>query len=286
MVDRQVLTAIAASIAMLAALATHGAASPADIARCDELAALPGDSDNPTDIKGRYDIPTREVAAALATCKAAAATADAPRRSLFELGRAYEFSRQPAEAAKAYRRAVDAGSTTAMVGLGALYATGKGVKQNTAEARKLFTRSAEAGDPIGMVNLGSIYGAGLGVRVDYAMARSWYAKAAALNDAEAMFQLGLMTQDGDGGPKDDAAAKAWFEKAAALDHAGSLERLGAYAEAGRFGPKDQAAAIAFYKKAAALGDQDAADALKRLQCPFALKDKNGQAAGHICFSGN
>jgi TPR repeat protein len=283
MVNRHSLTAMAASMAILAALAPHVSASPADVAKCDELAALPNDPDNPPDIKGRRDIPPREVAAALAACKAAAATAGAPPRTLFELGRAYEFNRQPAEAAKAYRRAVDAGSSTAMVGLGTLYATGKGVARNPAETRKLFTRAAEAGNPIGMSNLGSLYGAGLGVRVDFAMARSWYAKAAALNDAEAMFQLGLMTEDGDGGPKDDAAAKAWFEKAAALDHAGALGQLGVYAEAGRAGPKDQEAAIAFYKRAAALGDEDAADALKRLRCPFVLKDKSGKPAGNICF---
>ena len=122
--------------------------------------------------------------------------------------------------------------------------------------------------------------------VDFAKARSWYAKAAAANSAEAIYQLGLMTQDGDGGPKDDAAAKALFEKAAALDHHGALERLGAYAEAGRAGPKDEQTAIAFYKQAAALGDDDAADALKRLKCPFTLKNKNGQPAGRICFDGN
>jgi TPR repeat protein len=277
MVDRIPLAAVAISIVMLTGLAVPAAAAPADIAKCDQLAALPNDPDNPSDIKGRHDIPAREIAAALAACKAAAATANAPRRSLFELGRAYEFSRQPAEAAKAYRRAIDAGATTAMVGLGALYATGKGVARNPAEARKLFTRAAEAGDPIGMVNLGSAYGAGIGGPVDFALARGWYAKAAALNHAEAMYQLGLMIEDG--------AAKAWFEKAAALDHAGALEQLGEYAEAGRAGAKDEAAAVALYQKAAALGDDDAADALKRLQCPFTLKDTNGKPAGRICFDG-
>src|SRR5437660_6371605 len=102
MVNRQSLTALAAAIAVLAAFSGPMHASPADVAKCDELAALPNDPDNPPDIKGRRDIPAREVAAALAACKAAAATSDAPRRSLFELGRAYEFNRQPAEAAKAY----------------------------------------------------------------------------------------------------------------------------------------------------------------------------------------
>ena len=259
--------------------------APADIATCDRLAAHPGDPDKPADVKGSLDIAPPDVATALKACKTAAAAPDAPRRVQFELGRAYEFNRQPASAAIAYRKAVEAGSTSAMVGLGALYAKGTGVKTNGAEARKLFERAAAAGDPLGMSNLGSMYGAGIGGPVDFALARSWFAKAIAANSAEAMFQLGLMTQDGDGGPKDDAAAKALFERAAALDHGGALERMGAYAEAGRAGPKDQQAAIAFYKKAAALGDDDAADALKRLRCPFALKDKNGQPVGSICFDG-
>jgi TPR repeat protein len=264
-----------------AAVAEDDASS--DLATCDRLAAYPEDADKPADIKGPYQITAPDIEAAVKACKAAADAPDAPRRIAFELGRAYEFSGRAADAAKAYRRAVDAGSTSAMVGLGALYAKGHGVKKDLAEARRLFERAAAAGDRMGMTNLGSIYGAGIGVRVDLAMARAWYAKAAAENSAAAMYQLGLMTQDGDGGPRDDVAAKALFEKAAAFDHAGALERLGAYAEAGRAGPKDAQAAIAFYKKAAALGDKDAAAALKRLRCPFALKNKNGKAAGRICL---
>jgi TPR repeat protein len=274
---------IAASIVGLANLAVPAGATPADVATCDRLAAHPDDFDKPAGVKGSYDIAPRDVAAALSACKIAAAAPDAPRRLPFELGRAYEFKRQPAEAVKAYRRAVDAGSTMAMVGLCALYAHGDG--KDAAEARKLFERAAEAGNPIAMTNLGGMYGAGIGVPVDFAKARGWFAKAADPNYAEAMFQLGLMTQDGDGAAKDDVAAKALFEKAAALDHGGALERLGAYAEAGRAGPKDESAALAFYKKAAALGDDDASDALKRLRCPFQLKDKNGEAAGRICFDG-
>jgi uncharacterized protein len=261
-----------------------GAAS-SDIATCDRLAAHPDDADKPADVRGSYDITKRDMAAALKACKTAAAARDAPRRVIFELGRAYEFNRQPAEAAGAYRRAIDAGSTSAMVGLGGLYANGTGVKKNEAEARRLFERAADAGDRIGMTNLGSVYGAGIGVPVDFAMARSWFAKAAAANSAEGMYQLGLMTQDGDGGAKDDVAAKLLFEKAAGLDHGGALERLGAYAETGRAGRKDEQAAIAFYKKAAALGSDDAVDALKRMRCPFTLKDKTGRAAGTICFDG-
>jgi TPR repeat protein len=93
-------------------------AAPADIAACDQLAAHPTDADRPADVKGTLDIV--DVPAALKACKAATATADAPRRIWMELGRAYEFNRQPAEAANAYRRAADAGSAAAMTGLGVL----------------------------------------------------------------------------------------------------------------------------------------------------------------------
>jgi uncharacterized protein len=275
---------IAASIAALSN-AAFAPAQAADSDTCDRLAAFPEDPDKPAGVAGSYEIAAPDVATALKACKAAATASGAHRRLWFELGRAYEFGHQPADALRAYRKAVDMGSTSAMVGLGGMYAKGSGVKANTAEARKLFEQAAAAGNAGGMISLGSMHGTGLGGPVDFAKARSWYEKAAAANSSEAMFQLGMMTQDGDGGPKDDAAAKAWFEKAAAHDHAGALERLGAYAEDGRAGPKDAAAALAFYKKAAALGDDDAQEALQRLRCPFTLKDKNGKVVGNICHDG-
>jgi uncharacterized protein len=276
----------AAVIAAVLLVGVPARAATDNIATCDRLAAHPDDRDKPSDIKGSYDIAKVDVAKALKACKTAVAATDAPRRAWFELGRAYEFNHQKSEAAKAYRKAVDAGSTAAMVGLGTLLVDGDGVKKNEAEARLLFEKAANAGDVMGMSDLGALYGAGLGVPVDFAVARSWYEKAAAANSGEAMYQLGLMTQDGDGGPKDDAAAKVWFEKAAEHNHGGALERLGAYAEEGRAGQKDEKAAIAFYKKAADLGSDDAADALQRLRCNFTLKDKDGKVVGRICYTGD
>ena len=275
------VVAIGAAVAVSAPPARAELADTADLRPAGGVSA--DDPDKPAGIAGRYEIPGPEIATALKACKAAANAADAPPRIWFELGRAYEFSRQPAEALKAYRKAIDAGSTSAMVGLDGMYANGSGIKANPAEARKLFEQAAAAGNPLAMSNIGSMYGAGIGVAVD--KARMWFEKAAAANSAEAMFQLGMMTQDGDGGAKDDAAAKAWFEKAAALDHAGALERLGAYAEAGRAGPKDMTAALKYYKQAAALGEEDVQAALKRLRCPFTLRDKNGKVAGSMCYDG-
>ncbi len=276
----------AAAIAVATLPAIPAVAASSDIATCDRLAALPEDNDRPAGVKGTGAIDDADAPLALKACKAAASAPDAPRRISMQLGRVYEFMRQPAEAARVYRKAANAGNTSAMVELGVLLAEGDGIKKDETEAKAWFEKAALAGDPNGMANLGSVYGGGIGVPVDLAAAREWYGKAAAANYSEGQYQLGLMTQDGDGGAKDDVAAKALFEKAAAQDHGGALERLGAYAESGRAGPKDEKAAIAFYKRAAALGSDDAARALDRLRCPFVLKDKAGKVAGNICFDGN
>ena len=89
--------------------------------------------------------------------------------------------------------------------------------------------------------------------------------------------------EGSGGPKDEAGARALFEKAAAQNHPGALERLGAFAQEGRGGPKDSTAAKAYYERAAALGDEDAKKALKRMECPYVIKDKRGNVVTNLCF---
>lgn len=161
-----------------------------NLATCDRLAAHPDDKDKPSDIKGSYDIAKADVPKALKACKAAVSAPDAPRRAWFELERAYEFNRQNTEAAKAYRKAVDAGNTNAMVELGTLLVNGEGIKKDEVEARLLFEEAANAGDVMGMSNLGALYGAGLGVPADFATARSWYEKAATAIPARLCTSLG------------------------------------------------------------------------------------------------
>ena len=134
---------------------------------------------------------------------------------------------------------------------------------------------------IDVTNLAALSGGG--APTDPVKARALLAKAVATNSAEAQYQLGLMTAEGTGGAKDDAAARALFENAAAQDHPGALERMGAFALEGRGGPQDSSAAKAYYQKAAALGNEDAKAALKRLECPWVIKDKRGQVVSNLCF---
>ncbi len=254
-------------------------AQSADLVLCDRLAADPADPDKPADVKGAAEIAASDIATAIKFCRIAAASS---RRALYQLGRAYAASQQLPDAIGAYRKAADRGSTSAMVELGVLLATGSGVAKDEAQARKLFERAADAGNPRGVTNLAALSGGG-GAPTDPVKARALLAKAAATNSAEAQYQLGLMTADGTGGAKDDVAARALFEKAAAQDHPGALERMGAFAQSGRGGPQDSSAAKAYYQKAAALGNEEAKAALKRLECPWVIKDKRGQVVSNLCF---
>jgi TPR repeat protein len=269
------------SIGLLALASPHSSAraQSADLVLCDRLAADPTDPDKPADVKGTPDIAQGDVATAIKFCKVAAA---ASRRALYQLGRAYAANQQLPEAIGAYRKAADRGSTSAMVELGVLLATGSGVPKDQAQARKLFERAAEAGNPRGAVNLTAL-SEGNGAPSDPVKTRALLSRAAETNSAEAQYQLGLMTAEGVGGPKDDVAARSLFEKAAGQGHPGALERMGAFAQSGRGGAQDSSAAKAYYEKAAALGNEDAKAALKRAECSFVMKDKRGNFVANLCF---
>jgi TPR repeat protein len=274
---RVALAAIAIAAAAGLTDPSSAKAQSADLVLCDRLAADPSDPDKPAEVKGTSDVAPADVATAIKYCRIAA---NASRRALYQLGRAYAANQQLPEAIAAWRKAADKGSSSAMVELGVLYGTGSGVARDEAQARKLFERAAQGGNPRGVTNLAALGGGG--AASDPGQARELLAKAAETN-AEAQYQLGLMLADGTGRAKDDVGARNLFEKAAAQNHPGALERMGAFAQEGRGGPKDSAAAKAYYERAAALGDDDAKKALERLRCPYAIKDKRGNLVTTLCF---
>jgi uncharacterized protein len=274
---RIVLAAIAVAAAAFLTNPSPVKAQSADLVLCDRLAADPADPDKPADVKGTSDVAPSDVATAIKYCRIAGGSS---RRALYQLGRAYAAGGQISEAIAAWRKAADKGSSSAMVELGVLYGTGSGVARDEAQARKLFERAAQAGNPRGVTNLAALGGGG--TSSDPARSRELLAKAAETN-AEAQYQLGLMLADGTGGPKDDAGARALFEKAAAQNHPGALAQMGVFAQEGRGGPKDRDAAKAYYKRAADLGDEQAKAALKKLDCPIAIKDKRGNFVSDLCF---
>src|SRR5215510_5257477 len=253
-------------------------AQSADLVLCDRIAADPTDPDKPADVKGVAEIARSDIATAIRFCRIASSS----RRALYQLGRAYAANQQMVEAMDAWRKAAERGSTSAMVELGVMLVTGSGVARDEAQARKLFERAAKAGNARGVTNLSAL-SEKEGAPVDPVGARALLVKAVETNSAEAQYRLGLMMADGVGGPKDDVAARALFDKAAAQGHAGALERMGAFAQGGRGGPQDAAAAKVYYEKAAALGNEEAKAALKRLECPWVVRDKRGNFVSNLCF---
>jgi TPR repeat protein len=268
------LTAIGATLADPSPVS----AQSADLVLCDRLAADPADPDKPADVKGTPDVVPADIPTAIKYCKIAG---NSSRRAMYELGRAYAANKQMPEAMAAWRKAADKGSTSAMVELGVLYGTGAGVAKDEDQARKLFERAAQAGNPRGVTNLAALSGGG-SAPADPAKARELLGKAAETNP-EAQYQLGLMLANGTGGTQDDAGARILFEKAAAQNHPAALEEMGEFTEEGRGGPKDKSAAKAYYERAAALGDENAKKALKRMECPYAIKDKRGNLVTNLCF---
>jgi uncharacterized protein len=269
---------LATTIAALLAHPSPARAQSADLVLCDRLAADPADPDKPADIKGTPAVAPADVATAIKYCRTAG---NSSRRALYELGRAYAANQQMPEAMAAWRKAADKGSTSAMVELGVLYGTGAGVPKDEGQARKLFERAAQAGNPRGISNLAALSGAG-GAPSDPAKARELLGRAAGTNP-EAQYQLGLMLANGTGGAQDDNGARSLFEKAAAQNHPAALEEMGEFSEQGRGGPKDKDAAKAYYERASALGDENAKKALKRMECPYAIKDKRGNLVSNLCF---
>jgi uncharacterized protein len=269
---------LAMTVAAILASPSPARAQSADLVLCDRLAADPADPDKPADIKGTSAVAPADVAIAIKYCRTAG---NSSRRALYELGRAYAANQQMPEAMAAWRKAADKGSTSAMVELGVLYGTGAGVPKDEDQARKLFERAAQAGNPRGISNLAALSGAG-GAPSDPARARALLGKAAETNP-EAQYQLGLMLANGTGGSQDDNGARSLFEKAAAQNHPAALEEMGEFSEQGRGGPKDKDAAKAYYERASALGDENAKKALKRMDCPYAIKDKRGNLVSNLCF---
>lgn len=76
------------------------------------------------------------------------------------------------------RRSAEMGYLHAQSDLGAAYAFGVGVRQDSEQAVYWFRKAAEGGDPPAQFNLGKMYTAGQGMEKNYKEALQWYEKAA------------------------------------------------------------------------------------------------------------
>lgn len=134
-------------------------------------------------------------------------------------------------ALSSFQSAAEQGRPEAQLGLGVMYAVGKGVPQNFAEAVKWYRLAAEQGDATAQYSLGVMYDKGLGVPQDYAQAVKWWRLAAEQGHAAAQEMLGGMYAIGKGVPQDFAEGYAWLNVAAAQGGAKAIELRDLAAEA-------------------------------------------------------
>ncbi|WP_314252108.1 tetratricopeptide repeat protein, partial [Eikenella halliae] len=95
-----------------------------------------------------------------------------------------------------YRKAAEQGDAEAQFNLGAMYATGRGVRQNYAEAGKWFRQAAEQGYAEAQYNLGAMYFTGGGVHQDFHLSKEWFGKACDGGVQEGCGQYRYLNQKG------------------------------------------------------------------------------------------
>ncbi|MBK1661705.1 tetratricopeptide repeat protein [Paracraurococcus ruber] len=152
-----------------------------------------------------------------AALRAAAEGGDA--RAAYLLGQAEEFGlggrpRRPAEAARWYGQAAEAGNPWAQFRLANLLRDGGGVRRDPARAAALTVQSAQAGNPLAAYNLGMMALRGQGVPRDPNEAARWLTVAAENGVPEAQYTLGTLYLRGDGVPLRLYEGLTWMRQAA------------------------------------------------------------------------
>ncbi len=168
----------------------------------------------------------------------------------------------PAKAADAYRHAMDAGDTGAMVRLATMLASGDGMPVDFGAATALLQRAIAKNDGNGgwaWSTLGDIYRNADDAHASAELAVDAYRHAADLGDTGGMIKLGTMVASGNGTDRDLAAGVAFLEKAAAVGDGNKAWAFRALGDLYRYAPPrfvDLTTALKYYAQAAAAGDAD------------------------------
>lgn len=113
--------------------------------------------------------------------------------------------------------------------LGEAHASGWAGARDPALAARWWRRGAALGDPTSLRRLGVAHHEGDGVERDLAFAALLYRAAAALGDAWAAYCMGLCRRDGDGVGRNARRARVWFGRALRLSRASGDRRTASHA---------------------------------------------------------
>jgi len=228
---------------------TARAAPPAPVATeaqttCDKLAAAPV----PLSPQARHpdEIDWQQ---AITACTQAIKEDPKEAQYEYQLGHAYDQTKNYAEALTHYKAAADAGNGDGLQALGLLYYKGLGVVVDKEKAFVLYYRAADAGNALAFQDLGAMFGNGEFVQRDDTKALEYFAKSVAAGNAAALGQVGVAFVWGRGDPVNYKIAANYFQQAADLGDGFSLKYLAILYERGLLGPPDKFKATQLRQKA-------------------------------------
>ena len=163
------------------------------------------------------------------------------------------------EASQWLQPAADAGLAEAQFQLGLIAETGgSGVLQDRRRSFDLYSKAAAQGHVMAAYRLGIAYRYGRGVRVDEKEAMRWFSVAADKSNSEAMTQIGILYAQGRGVAQNDPMARQYFDKASALGNAEAMRQIANMYLEGNGVTQDDAQGYAWLKRAADAGSEQAA----------------------------
>lgn len=226
------------------------------IVDCDDLAAHPGNEENPEGVKGvSYD--AIDGSKALPACIKAVEAFPENQRMRYQLARAKQASGQGRDAIRDLTELADEGYVAAINNLGATYQLGIGVRRDNAKALAWYEKAADKDFVPSMAILGWMYHAGVGTEKDDAKAVEWYEKAAEGGSGSAMHNLGHLYNRGSGVPINPEKAAEWFHRSAEAGFAQGMAMAAWTYQVGRGVAPDGEKAIDWYKRAIENGEVSA-----------------------------
>ena len=188
-----------------------------------------------------------------------AAAGDAIARS--EVGARYaEGLGVKEDTAKGYewlKKAAKSGEIRAQRRVGDMLVAGRGTSPDVKQGMEWLTKAAEAGDAQAQFDLALAYHEGTGVARDYGKAFDWSLKVAQRGDAISQRRVGGMSAEGEGVGKDLRAAREWWEKAAGQNEPQALFNLGMMYFSGKGVEANRKAALSLWLRASLYGNPDA-----------------------------
>jgi len=155
------------------------------------------------------------------------------------------------------RRRAENGEADAQLGLGILYATGRGLPMNLEEAVNWYRKAAEQGKPEAQTALGAYAFAAK----NYAVGIKWYRMAAEQGDSTAQVHLS-MAYDLGLGAWDEAQSIQWLNKSIDQRNPLAFASMAGRSEVGRGVPLNLVEALKWY--VLSLAEQDDVDFRSRM----------------------